>query len=580
MIRIYAALLFSLIFATQSYAQQAVWIQVEAQPSLSRAQDRVQSYARNMDDVAGFYVGNGWYGIAIGPYAPQDADALLRKLRRDRTIPADSFIATGRTFRQQFWPVGLSAPTTAQPLPGTESTTQSASVAPEVIIEPTEIPDETKREARASEALLDRDQRKDLQIALQWAGFYSGAIDGAYGRGTRGSMGAWQEAKNHEPTGILTTKQRIQLLNDYNSVLDGMDLELVRDDATGIQMLIPTGVVNFVEYEPPFARFGANGSIDAQVLLISQSGDQDRLFGLYEILQTLEITPKDGPRDRGERSFQIEGIGDGLHTYTTVGLSNGEIKGFTLVWPEGDDERRRRVLDEMRKSFETLDGVLDPALSQPSEDQAIDLVAGLAVRKPQFSRSGFFIGDDGTVLTTAEAIGDCSPLTINTEHTAEVIHIDEALGIAVLRPETALSPMGIVSFQTAIPRLQSDIAVAGFPYGGVLNAPSLTFGKLADIRGLNGEEEVKRLALIAQSGDAGGPVFDNGGAVLGMLLPKATLNGQVLPPEVSFSIDSDLILASLETAGIAATTTDTVAFMPPETLTLRATDQTVLVSCW
>jgi len=140
--------------------------------------------------------------------------------------------------------------------------------------------------------------------------------------------------------------------------------------------------------------------------------------------------------------------------------------------------------------------------------------------------------------------------------------------------------LGVADFQTAVPRLQSEVAVAGYPYGGVLAAPSLTFGRLADLRGLNGEEEVKRLALAAQPGDAGGPVFDNGGAVLGMMLPRRQTDGQVLPADVSFSLDTDRILASLDAAGIAARTTDTLAFMAPETLTLRATDQTVLVSCW
>ena len=196
------------------------------------------------------------------------------------------------------------------------------------------------------------------------------------------------------------------------------------------------------------------------------------------------------------------------------------------------------------------------------------------------SRSGFYIGHDGTVLTTAEAIGECSELTINSEHAADLVFLDEDLGIAVLRPKTPLSPLDVVAFQTAVPRLQSEIAVAGFPYGGVLTTPALTFGRLADIRGLNGEKDVKRLALIAQPGDAGGPVFDNGGAVLGMLLPKSDVNGQQLPAEVSFSVDSDEILAALLAAGIVVETTDTVAFMAPETLTQRAADQTVLVSCW
>ena len=54
----------------------------------------------------------------------------------------------------------------------------------------------------------------------------------------------------------------------------------------------------------------------------------------------------------------------------------------------------------------------------------------------------------------------------------------------------------------------------------------------------------------------------------------------LMPAEVSFSLDTDEILDSLTGAGITVETTDTLAFMPPETLTLRAADTTVLVSCW
>jgi S1-C subfamily serine protease len=585
MLRALIAVIFLGLWPVSMLAQDVAYVQVEAHPTLTTAQARARFYAGQLENVNGFSLGGGWYGVVLGPYTPNDANTVLRQMRRDRTIPSDSFIITGRRFQQQFWPVGVGAQTTAQPLPDA-TTPEVETVAPiegaplAEVSAPVVIPTETRRQAQASEKLLDRDQRKNLQTALKWAGFYASAIDGAYGRGTRASMREWQNANNAEPTGVLTTTQRATLLASYNAVLDGMGLTLVRDYASGIEMLVPTGVVAFSEYEPPFVRFDPKGNLDASVLFISQDGDQNRLFGLYEILQTLTIVPNDGPRKRDNRSFELEGIDDDIHSYTYAKLDNGTIKGFSLIWPAGDDERRRRVLDEMKASFVVLDGVLDPSLAAPSENQGIDQVGGLAVRKPKMSRTGFFINDAGTVLTTAEAVGSCDRISLNSEHDAQVVHLDDALGLAVLRPDVALSPLGVVTFQTGIPRLQTSVAVAGFPYGGVLVTPSLTFGRLADMRGLNGEETIKRLALTAQSGDAGGPVFDNAGSVLGMLLPSNESGGRVLPQDVSFSVDSDEILASLNTAGIAAQTTDAVAFMSPETLTLRAADNTVLVSCW
>ena len=596
MIRAFTFFFILALSPVTAIAQNTVWVQVEAQPTLSTAQARARVYAGQLENVNGYFLGGRWYGVVLGPYTPNDAEALLAALRRSGQIPNDSYIVDGSRFRQQFYPVGVGAQTAAQPLPATIASAplvDEVVAAPEVeapviappiieapVVDPVQAPDETAKEAQASEALLDRAQRMDLQVALQWAGFYTSAIDGAYGRGTRASMRAWQEANNHEPTGILTTRQRAALLTAYNAVLEGMDLQVVRDDASGIEIMIPTGVVSFSEYEPPFVRFDAKGEIDAKVLLISQEGDQNRLYGLYEILQTLAIVPTEGARSRDKSSFELEGIGDGIHSYTYAKLDDGNIKGFSLIWPEGDDERRRRILGEMKASFVTLEGVLDPSLATPSEDQAIDLIGGLAVRKPQMSRSGFYIDDQGSVLTTMQAVQSCESITIDGEHDMSIVHSDEALGIAVLRPQDKLAPQNVALFQTGVPRLQAEVAVAGYPYGGVLVTPSLTFGRLADLRGLNGEENVKRLSLTAQEGDAGGPVFDNGGAVLGMLLPRASTNGQVLPPEVSFALDADQILTSLQAAGISVLTTDTMAFMPPETLTLRAAENTVLVSCW
>lgn len=560
---------------TVSAQDDAVWIQIEARPNLNEATARARVYAADLPDVNGFSLGGGWYGIALGPYARSDAEQVLRVYRSERVIPRDSFIAFTSSFRQQFWPIGanvLNRGVVQAPVP-----TETEDSTP-VVDTPAPPPaDETPEQARRSERQLSRAERENLQIALQWAGTYQGAIDGAYGRGTRNAMAQWQEQKGFDVTGILTTQQRAVLLQDYNSVLDGLGLDLVRDETAGIEMIMPTEVVAFDKYEYPFAHYTATGDIDATVLLISQEGDQTTLFGLYDIMQTLDIVPLDGPRERKDRSFVLVGEDAKRVSETRVTLEDGQIKGFTVVWPAGDEERRTRLLDEMDKSFVRTEGVIPASAS--TQEQAIDLVSGLEVRKPRLSRSGFFVDSRGTVLTTAQAVDSCSRVTVDSETDAEVSVVDETLGVAVLKPTSTLAPLAIARFSDTQPRLQSEVAAAGFSFEGVLGAPSMTFGTLSDVRGLGGEPNLSRLAMNTLPGDVGGPVLDAGGGVLGMLLPQDQ-GGRALPDGVRFALDREALQGVLAQAGLAAASTNSAAPIDPVDLSAAATGMTVLVSCW
>ncbi|WP_299029144.1 serine protease [uncultured Sulfitobacter sp.] len=591
-------------FASMAHAQsnnpdEVVWVQIEAQQSLARATDRATAYTTLLQDVNGFAVGGGWYAIVVGPYRRADAELVLRQYRRDGLIPRDSFIQTSNRLRQQFWPVGANVlgngavdapdgtvpPQTEAPTPPTpeEETPQVAEAAPAPAPEPEPEPepaDETPAQAQRSERELSRDEKKELQVMLQWAGFYTAAIDGSFGRGTRNSMAAWQEANNFEKTGILTTLQRAALKKQYNAVLEGLGLRTVRDTQAGIEMSLPMDVIAFDRYEPPFAQYTPTGDVDARVLLISQPGDQDTLFGLYEIMQTLEIVPLEGPRERGNSSFTLVGENARMISYTEATLDNGEIKGFTLIWPAGDEERRRRLLAEMRSSFTRMPGVLSPSAGSASQ-QSIDLISGLQIRKPKISRSGFFVTQSGDVVTTSAAVQSCSRITLDGDTDAEVTSDDPARGIALLKPKAALSPLAVASFAGQPARLQSEVALAGYSFEGVLNAPSISFGTLADVRGLQGEQNISRLALRARAGDAGGPVLDRTGAVIGMLT-AAPEGGPQLPEDVSFAVDAATVVAASSDAGVklpqaaAEGASSLTAFQLSE----KASGMTVLVSCW
>lgn len=565
----------------QSRNDETVWLQIEAHPSLAIATQRAQLYGQSIQDVNGFSLGNGWYAVALGPFERDNAEIALRGLRRDRLIPRDSYIVPSDGFRSQFWPVGANLLNAAPAVQVQLQVAPEPTPVVEPVVEPQPVvePDETPREARASEAKLTRDERKELQSWLKWAGFYNSAIDGAFGRGTRASMAAWQGANNFDQTGVMTTRQRALLREQYFAPIKEVGLKTISNNRAGIEMLLPMAFLKRSGPDYPFVHFDAKGDVPAKALLISQEGDQNTLFGLYDIMQTLEIVPLTGARERKKDSFMLIGQNDKIISYTEASLKNGRIKGFTLVWPQGDEERRTRVLDEMKASFKRIPGVLDPSAGSNAA-QDIDLLSGLDIRRPTMSRSGFFVNKAGVVITTAEAVQGCSRLTIERDYAAELLGVNDTLGLAVLRPKEALVPQTVAALLQGDARLQSEVAVAGYSYEGVLGAPSLTFGRLADIKGLYGEPEIKRLALTALPGDAGGPIFDTDGSVMGMLLPKPQGGARQLPGDVSFAAGSDAIRQVLSEAGINAQSRTSGVAMAPEDITRMAAGLTVLVSCW
>ncbi len=671
----------SFAFTGPAAAQQGdAWIQIEANPTLRAAQDGVRIRAASHPKVGGFRLRNGWYAVALGPYASTgEARAEMARLKAAGEIPEDAFIAHSSDYAEQFWPVGAAligasgapvvigepdpsadegpvavantgadgaplvdespaearaserrlTPEQRQALqvalrkggyytgaidgdfgPGTRGSMaawQEAHGLPATgilttaqremalieagmlkpgqdigQIDPSFLPDEPPAQARASERALSREQRMALQEALQWAGFYDSAIDGAIGPGTRRSMAAWQAARGHEATGVLTTRQRAELLGEVQTAMASLGLAVMRDEGAGIEIALPLSLVTFDRYEAPFAHYGSLGDSGVRVVLISQAGDQNTLFGLYDIMQSLKIVPLEGARERKAREFTISGQDDEITSYTYAALADGAVKGFTLIWPNGGDLRLREMaLAQMRATFKPIPGVVladNAGLDQAT--QSIDLMSGLEIRRPTVARSGFYVSENGAVLTTTEAVRACGRITLDELYDARLTATDPASGLALLHPEAPLAPMGAAALRAGEARLGATVAVAGFPYEGALSAPTLTFGTLADIRGLEGEQGIARLELAAEPGNAGGPVLAPDGTVIGMLAPRADDKGRLLPENASFAVKSALAASFLERNGIAPRLSQGGAALDPVDLSALARDMTVLVSCW
>lgn len=556
-----AALTLVLLLTTLA-AQAQTWIQIEARPTEARALDRVEAYAERLEDVHAFRLASGWYAVVLGPYEEDAAAARLLELRLSRAIPRDSFLSDGANFRDQVF--SSRSPTEAAPVVAAPT---------EPVADPVPA-EETEAEARAAERRLDRAVRELVQIALRYEGFYRAAIDGDFGAGTRRAMAAWQSANGFEETGVLSSRQRAKLIEDYERALAELDIRVVTDTEAGIEVAMPRGLIDFTSYNAPFAIYGEE---PPRVLLISQIGDADTLKALYDILQTLEIMPLEGRREFRQRDFVLSGQNARISSHAYARLYDGTIKGFVLVWPADDEKRRRLVLDEMAATFEPIEDAVLPDTVSTAQD--IDLMAGLKIRRPDRVRSGFFVSEAGDVLTTAEAVEGCASVTLDGELPARVMAQDTALGAALLQPQGSVAPRAVARLSEAEPRLASEIAVSGFSFGGLLGAPSLTWGTFDDNRGLDGDRRLARLGLPAEAGDAGGPVVDAGGAVAGMLLAEPE-GARRLPEGVAFAASAEALEAFLDANGIRASTGAGGNSLTPAELRELAAAMTVMVSCW
>ena len=590
-------LAFSLALAPLGQAQEATeeqaWIQIESYPSEATARARAEAYAAEFPDVTVFK-GRSWHAIVLGPYSPEAAAGRLAELRRSGQVPGDAFVTDGAGFTGVLENLAVERePVEREPIateaPVAETVEPAAveveTVAPEPV-EPAPLaiePDETLREARASESELSRDERMTLQEALKWYGFYTSGIDGAFGQGTRASMSAWQEASGFEPTGVLTTRQRATLVTNHAADLAEFGFESVTEAEAGIEITLPLSLVAFDHYEPPFVHFAEKDGSGLRVLLISEPGGPEALAGLYDILQTLEAVPETGDRSLGETSFTIQGASSKLESRAFAETRDGMVKGYLAVWNPTDGARMERILPVLQSSFRAVGGkALDPGLVPMEEAALSGMLSGLELRKPARVASGVFVDEIGHVATALANVAGCAKVTIGAETAAEVVAEDAVAGLALLTPKAALAPRAVARLATASPRSGAEISVAGFSYGDRLPAAVLTFGTFEAAAGVMDEPGQARLLAPVMAGDMGGPVLDSGGGVLGVLIPVPADAGRQLPEGMALAADAASLGALVQGAGLVMTAGPAASGTPatPDALNAAALGMTVQVSCW
>lgn len=150
---------------------------------------------------------------------------------------------------------------------------------------------------------------------------------------------------------------------------------------------------------------------------------------------------------------------------------------------------------------------------QTSKSTAIELLG---------SGTGFFISNQGHILTNAHVVRGCEYMQLQTvdgaQYKGQILFRDERTDLSVVK--ASVTPPLIATFPaTSKYRLGDDVIAFGFPYGAsqVLSSSGvLTTGTISALTGMYDNSSEMQINAEIQPGNSGGPLSDRFGNVVGV----------------------------------------------------------------
>ena len=178
---------------------------------------------------------------------------------------------------------------------------------------------------------------------------------------------------------------------------------------------------------------------------------------------------------------------------------------------------------------------------------------GIAQTRPQSSGTGFFITEDGYLITNEHVAGSEAQVRLVTREgliSAKVVKVDAANDLALLKAEGKFAALPIAASRTM--KLGSTVATVGFPNIGLQGfAPKFARRKIGLLSGPQDDARYFQISVPVQPGNSGGALVDGRGNVVGvlsaMLSMKAALaTSGAFPQNVSYAVKSSFLLGFLE----------------------------------
>ncbi len=172
---------------------------------------------------------------------------------------------------------------------------------------------------------------------------------------------------------------------------------------------------------------------------------------------------------------------------------------------------------------------------------------------PAATGTGFFITDDGYLISNYHVIKDAAQVRLSTSAgliAAKVMKVDMANDIALLKAEGAFSALPVAASRKAA--LGDSVITLGYPDPGLQGlAPKLAKGEIASLSGAADDARYFQISVPVQPGNSGGALVDERGNVIGIVSAKLDASAALaasgaLPENVNYAVKSGFLMSFLE----------------------------------
>ena len=519
-----------------------------------------------------FESSNGWFAIVTGMIPNDGSSDAIARMRGLDLVPDDAFCSRGGMWvREVDW-----RPNERRPSPLASTGLWS------------------EFDARP----LGKTEKRFLQAGLAMEGYYTGMIDGAWGRGSQGALDRYaadrfdgvKPANAH--AGVLAAVTMDRWFED------GWSYESVGHLA--ISKMLPTKRLRLVDADGAFQEWRHT---DKDLVVYFNDLDTGQLTRLHRqnaesadavrtpyVLRnpttwvTSLVTATETIYVRSDRIAgtwsTVYVVGDRSLT-AEVGLISSSIRvgpPVAIVPSEGS------LLISYASEIVALVGTG----AAPSPPPATGMVSAQPPQPEGRTPSGpstgtaFFVTDRGIALTNAHVVDGCTSLALGGQP-AEIVSVSAAFDLAAIRLSEPVDTTPL-PFARRDGGLNADITIAGYPLHGLLGGLNVGRGSVSSLKGIGGDETSLQISAPVQPGNSGGPAIDRSGGVIGVVVSKldtaalAEATGDIAQ-NVNFAIRGSLAKVFLSSNGIAFAEADGGEEIGPEAAAELLQASTSLVEC-